>query len=99
MAGQPALGSRTGPAAGGIYRTPPGPWTSHSLWAITSGSAAVGIYDNATETDILLDALDYGRGDWRRAIRFLDDAGGGAPHDPAIAAAAFRIRALSRLPQ
>lgn len=67
--------------------------------SITTGSMPAGVYDNATETDILLDALDYGRGDWRRAIRFLDDAGGGAPHDPAIAAAAFRIRALSRLPR
>ena len=67
--------------------------------SITTGSAPAGVYDYASETDILLDALDYGRGDWRRAIRFLDDAGGGAPHDPAIAAAAFRIRALSKLPQ
>lgn len=67
--------------------------------SITTGSAPAGVYDGAMETDILLDALDYGRGDWRRAIRFLDDAGGGAPHDPVIAAAAFRIRVLSRLPQ
>ena len=66
--------------------------------SITTGSAPAGVYDYASETDILLDALDYGRGDWRRAIRFLEDAGGSAPHDPTIAAAAFRIRALSKLP-
>lgn len=57
---------------------------------------AAGIYADASSSDILLDALDYGAGDRRRAIRYLETARAAAAYDPAIDDALRHMRALAR---
>ncbi len=55
---------------------------------------ASGIYDTASEADILLDSLEYGRGDWARSLSFLNLAHKASPHNERINEALAHAEAL-----
>jgi len=53
------------------------------------------VYDGASEAHILLDALEYGRGDWNRSLKFLKLARDAQPNNSAIGEALALTRALA----
>jgi len=52
------------------------------------------IYDTASETDIFLDSLEYGRGDWARGLSFLNIAHKASPHNERINEAIAKTEAF-----
>ncbi len=52
------------------------------------------IYDYASEADILLDSLEYGRGDWKRSLLFLELAHKASPGNEKINEAIAHTQAL-----
>lgn len=53
-----------------------------------------GIYDSASEADILLDALEYGKHDWKRSLSFLKLAHRASPDNERINEAMAHAQAL-----
>jgi hypothetical protein len=54
-----------------------------------------GIYDYASEADILLDALEYGAGDWNESLLFLNLAHKASPDNKRINEAIAHTQALT----
>jgi hypothetical protein len=50
-----------------------------------------------TRADAILDALDYGKGDWKRSVRFLETATQMDPANQQFAYALAKARELSAL--
>jgi hypothetical protein len=53
-----------------------------------------GIYDTASEADILFDSLEYGSGDWKRSLLFLELAHKASPDNERINEAIAHTQAL-----
>lgn len=53
-----------------------------------------GIYDTASEADILLDSMEYGSGDWKRSLLFLELAHKASPDNERINEAIAHTQAL-----